>query len=504
MTSIKSKILKNIITSFGGQFIIIVLGLIIPRLLISSYGSDVNGLLSTITQIFSYMALLEAGIGQAAKNLLYKPLKDKDNGEVSNIASIARLYFRKFTIYYGLCVVALAFILPFILKTNVDAITIWLIVFFEGMSGVISFYFIETPSVIISADGKNYINNGISLVNKIVGYFVKIIMASFGLNVALLQFVYFLVTIAKVFFYNTYFKKHYGWLAFKKVDSGIKLKDRNSYILSEICWTIFNSTDMIVLSMFVSTKISSVYSIYNMIFSNLTSVVTAIYMSITYLLAYAYHESISKYEKVHDAFNSIFIGVITILMSVCYVLIIPFVKLYTKDIADVEYIYNSLPVMFCLIQLLSWIRYTSGNLTGIAGYAKQTSYVSLAEALINLSLSILLAQKFGIIGVTLATIIALPLKVIWCTYVSDKKVMNRSYKKSVSIIGINFLLFFSVVLYSKFWQPSINSYSQFFIWGIILFIVIGAIGITLNLLVNKDCWSIVKKYYIEKRIVLTK
>ena len=47
------------------------------------------------------------------------------------------------------------------------------------------------------------------------------------------------------------------------------LKDRNSYILTEICWTIFSSTDMIVLSTFVSTQISSVYGIYNMIFSNI-------------------------------------------------------------------------------------------------------------------------------------------------------------------------------------------------------------------------------------------
>lgn len=58
-----NKLFKNIITGFGGQLIAIALGLMVPRLFITSYGSDVNGLLSTITQIFTYMALLEAGIG---------------------------------------------------------------------------------------------------------------------------------------------------------------------------------------------------------------------------------------------------------------------------------------------------------------------------------------------------------------------------------------------------------------------------------------------------------
>ena len=58
----QSKIFKNIVTGFGGQLIAIILGLVVPRLFISSYGSDVNGLLSTITQLFTYLALLEAGI----------------------------------------------------------------------------------------------------------------------------------------------------------------------------------------------------------------------------------------------------------------------------------------------------------------------------------------------------------------------------------------------------------------------------------------------------------
>ena len=93
----KSKLTKNIYISFGGQLIIIILGLIIPRLFISNYGSDINGLLSTITQIYTYMALLEAGIGQAARNQLFKPFKENDRNEINYIISIARNYYRRFT-----------------------------------------------------------------------------------------------------------------------------------------------------------------------------------------------------------------------------------------------------------------------------------------------------------------------------------------------------------------------------------------------------------------------
>lgn len=179
----KSKLAKNIVTGFGGQLIAIVLGLIVPRLLITNYGSDVNGLLSTVTQIFTYMALLEAGIGQAAKNALYKPINEKNVTEINNVISVARSYFRRITLLYGIGVILLSIILPFVLKTNIDSFTVFLIVMFEGLSGVVSFYFIQTPSILISVDGKNYVNNEITLVNKIVSYIIKIVMASMGIKI---------------------------------------------------------------------------------------------------------------------------------------------------------------------------------------------------------------------------------------------------------------------------------------------------------------------------------
>ncbi len=494
----QSKIFKNIVTGFGGQFIAIALGLVVPRLFISSYGSDVNGLLSTITQIFTYLALLEAGIGQAARNLLFKPFQNKDLNQISEVASIANCYFRKFTVIYGICVVAVGLVLPRFIVTNVNSVTIILVALLEGMSGVISFYFIQTPSIIIAVDGKSYVNNSINLLNRIVGYAAKIIMASLGLDIVLLQLVYFLVTIAKVVFYNYYFNRHYSWISLRKKGKNIQLPDRKAYILTEICWTIFASTDMIVLSTFVSTKLSSVYGIYNMIFTNITILINAVYSSLTYILGYNYHTDIKNYEIVHDAFTSIFLGMVTITMSVCCVLTVPFVRIYTRGVSDINYVYPILPVLFGLIQMISWSRYVSGNLTGLAGYAKQTSYISLIEAMINLTFSIILVQKYGIVGVTIATVVALPLKVIWCAYISDKKVMRRSYKKTISILCVNYIVFFLAVFLSKIYYPSINNYGQFMIWGVILLVFFGIIDITLNVAVNKECWNVIRRYILKK------
>ena len=206
----KKKVYLNTIISSVGQIILLALGIIVPRIMIGNYGSDVNGLISTITQIFTYMALLEAGIGQAARNALYKPLANHDDDGVSYIVSLAQRYYRKITTVYFAGVILLSIILPFIIKTQIDKRIVFVAVLFEGLSGVITFFFIQTPSNLLTVDGKGYINNIVTVVNKTISYIVKIVMAMMGINIVVLQISYFVITVCKVFYYEYYFKKNYS------------------------------------------------------------------------------------------------------------------------------------------------------------------------------------------------------------------------------------------------------------------------------------------------------
>ena len=92
---------RNAVTGLITQLIIIALGLIVPRIMITNYGSDTNGLTNTLTQIFSYIALLESGIGQSTRNALYKPITENDRDGVCKILSVSRKYYWKITKYYA-------------------------------------------------------------------------------------------------------------------------------------------------------------------------------------------------------------------------------------------------------------------------------------------------------------------------------------------------------------------------------------------------------------------
>ena len=287
--------------------------------------------------------------------------------------------------------------------------------------------------------------------------------------------------------------KKYGWIKYDIDTEKAKLPDKNANLISEIAWVVFSSTDMIVLSIFVSTKLSSVYSVYNMVFVALNGLLFSVYSSVNYHLGLEYNSgNINRYITLHDVFMSLFVGCISLLMSICYFLIIPFVKLYTRGVTDINYVYNFLPVMFCLIQMLSWSRYVTGNLIGISFRQRQAVKINVSEAIINLSLSIILVWSMGLEGVLLATVVALPLKVIYCTYISDVIILKRKPFKTISILGINYVLFFLCVIIRSFITLDISNYYSFVVYGALFTVILTIVFVLSNICVNRDVIKIFK------------
>lgn len=489
----KKAVIKNVLFGFGGQAIVLFAGIIVPRMIMSGYGSEMNGLLATLGQIFMYLSLLGAGVNQSSRNALYSPVKHNERDKISDVISVTQGYFNRIAVYYGICVLLLSAAGPFLLKTSIPRPEVFLIILLEGVASVISLRFIESYNAILSVDGRGYFISAVSMLNKLAVYLLKIVLALIGVNIILLQLGGVVLALLRVAVYKLYMSRNYNWLTIRKADRSMQLKDRNSFFITQIAWTVFSSTDMILLSMFLTTKLSSVYTVYNMIFANLAMLLNEVYGNVSFLLGQTYSESRKEYEKYHDAFTSVFLGAMTIMMCISVILCIPFVRLYTKGITDVNYIYPSLPLLFAIVQILSWSRYVSGNLTGLAGYARQTSYISVAEAAINVTVSLILIHFLGIVGVLIGTVAALPIKVIWCNYISDKKVMQRSFLQTIKILSANYMLFAAAVLAEWLLKPEINGAGSFIVCGIMITIGFTVLGAVVNLAANPKMLKYAKK-----------
>ena len=218
-----------------------------------------------------------------------------------------------------------------------------------------------------------------------------------------------------------------------------------------------------------------------------SGIVNAVYTSVNYRLGQTFVSDIAKYTKLHDLFNSIFVGGMTVLMCTTYILIPYFVDIYTHGVTDIEYSYFWLPLLFCLVQLFSWSRSIAGNLICVAGRIKQAVWISIVEAGVNLTLSLILVQCMGIIGVVLATVVALPLKIIYNNYVGDRIILNRSLIKTEKILCMNFALFISIAFFSnQYLNLDISTYCQFFMFAVPIFLKISLLGFIVNIIANKD------------------
>ena len=84
----------NILTSLLNQAVTMVCGLIIPRLMLTSFGSEAYGATTSIAQFLSYITLLEGGVGGVARAALYKPLVERDSRAISGVVADIRRFFR--------------------------------------------------------------------------------------------------------------------------------------------------------------------------------------------------------------------------------------------------------------------------------------------------------------------------------------------------------------------------------------------------------------------------
>lgn len=466
-----SKIKRNVFFGIFNQFLIFVIGLIVPRFILTSYGSEINGLLTTVTQIFTYVGLLEAGIGNASLNALYKPLAEANQYDASDIFSATQKYFRKVTLVYFLCVGIVSFVYPLCIECELSYIQIFLVILFQGLSGALTFYFVSAYKQLLSADGKQYIVSNISLIIYILTSAIKIVLMGLGFDVVVLQAGYLIVHCAQIAIFIVYMRKHYPWLE-KHVNPNMKaLSQRSAFLVHEISGTIFSSTDAFVLSTFCSLMVTSIYSIYNMVFVALNSLINSVNGGLHYILGQNYVKDKDKYVKIHDTYDSIYMALVFSLFSVAYVLICPFVRLYTAGVTDIEYIDYFLPVLFVSIQLLSCGRATSARLITISGHAKATQWRSLLEAAINLTVSVVLVNIIGIYGVLLGTIVALIYRTNDIIIYANVHILKRSpwktYSKLLSNIAI-FVLFAVAEWFGReFIQLTCNSILMFVLYGVI-------------------------------------
>lgn len=474
----RKKVKNNLLYGFAGQIIMVVVSIVLPRLIIVSFGSDMNGLVSSITQIFTYIALLEAGIGNASLNLLYKNIAHKDKNEINVTLSATQVFFRKLTPVYAAAVVLFVIVYPMVVKTEIASMVIRAIIVIQGAAGVINFYCTNTFTQLLIADGRNYVVSNLNLVQKILSTILQIILIVSGFDIIAVQLLHLVLTVLKAVAVNIYTKRQYGWIKLsRKGDTGI-LEQRGAFAVHEFSNVIFQSTDIFVLSTFCSTALASVYSIYNLVFSNLNTFLGLFNKGFDFILGQEYNRDEKNYVRFHDAYETIYMALVFATMTTACILTLPFVRLYTKGVSDINYVDAKLPFLFAVIQLLSCCRAVSAKLITISNHARNTVPNTMIEAGLNLSCSLILVQFMGIYGVLCGTIIALLYRTNDIIIYANTRILKRKPLHTYKNMLLYFGLFFVFLFMFQLIHISCPSYLSLFLNAVwIALIVFGTYGV---------------------------
>ena len=157
MKKMKKLLALNSISSLFYQAISIICAFIIPRLILSTFGSDVNGLVNSISQFLGFISFLDMGISAVTKSALYKPLAEHDNKKISEIMVSSGKFYHKLAIILLCYVLILFFVYPIIVNRTFGFFYTIFLIAAISISLFAQYYFGIVNSLILTADQRSYI-----------------------------------------------------------------------------------------------------------------------------------------------------------------------------------------------------------------------------------------------------------------------------------------------------------------------------------------------------------
>ena len=251
----------NVIFGVIGQVLTIIFAIIVPKVVIEGYGSEINGLLSSINQLFVYLALFEAGVGTASLQALYKPVALEEKNGINEVLAATHKYYMRTSLMYFIALMLFSGIYPLIIKSEINNLLSALLIIFGGLGNVINFMFQGKYKILLQAEGKSYIVTNITTIISIGNNVAKIILITNGVSVLTVQIVFFIFNILQMALFEFYIYKKYPWINLNVTPNEKAISQKNSVLVHQISSLIFSNTAIFILSVFQGMKVVSLYSV---------------------------------------------------------------------------------------------------------------------------------------------------------------------------------------------------------------------------------------------------
>ncbi len=417
----------NIVVSCTSYLILMLCTFITRGVFSRVLGLDYAGVESTFLNLVSMLAIVELGLGTGIIYKLYKPIADGDNRK---IGMLLRFYKQSYlliaAIVFVLGIVA-AFIAPQLVHDEQFPKAELAVYFMFYVLDVLASYLYAHKRALLTADQRNFLNSFAHMVAQVAACILQVAVLLLFQS----MFLYLLVKVGGRLLENLlishFYQKRYPHIEYRQADrldpdektdlfSNIK-----ALLMHRIASFSLQSTSSVIIMYFQNSGAAGIYGNYTLITNALINLSNQIYNGI--LASFGNLITTESKEKTLRNFNALYLlnYLIFSFFSIgLFVLSGPFMELWIgKDAAfSVEIV-----LLITVYLYLMGMRQSVFMARSSAGLYRQDRWFAIGEAVLNLVLSMIFIQFWGVIGIVAANIISLLAIPFWtqprivCRYV---------------------------------------------------------------------------------------
>ncbi|WP_300854950.1 sugar transporter [uncultured Alistipes sp.] len=403
------------------------------KIFLDYLGTEILGLNTTVSNLLQFLNLAELGISSAVGFTLYKPLACDDYDTVCEVVSLQRYLYRRIAFFIVGCSAVLMCFFPWIFAKI--ALPLWYAyaAFTVFLISALLGYFFNYKQIVLTANQQEYkiqySYKSIMILKVLVQIYVLrnfeggyLCWLACEVLFAVLGAVSLSRTTAKAAPYLRKSTKGFSELKRQYADFTIKIKQ---LFFHKISGFVLTQTSPLIIYAYISLTEVALYDNYMIMILGVMSLTNAIFNGLDASIGNLV--STEKIERVISIFEELFSLRFFYASVLCFA-----IYLYASDFVSLwigpEYLVSDSTLLIIVAILFFNIIRTSA---GAFLYAYQLVYdiwAPIAEAAINLGLSLLLGYYYGLNGILAGVLISIVLiPVLWKAYFAFKKGFCRSF-----------------------------------------------------------------------------
>ena len=457
------RLFLNTVTPLLLEVVTIISGFIVPRLILSHFGSNVNGLVQSITQFLAIISFLEMGVGSVIRFNLYKPLANHDNTQTSKVIVAANKFFRTLALILLGYTMVLMVVYPFLGQHEFDSGYTALLIAAMCISSFAQYYLGQVNQILLTADQKGYIQYVAQIITIILNTVACVVLIELGAGIHMVKLSTSMIYLLRPLFLQWYVRKNYS-IDYKIKYTEEPIQQKWNGVAQHISAVVLDQTDVIVLTVLSTLANVSIYAAYNMIVAGIKKLVTTATSGIQAKLGdIIARENNEELQSVFAATEWIIHTVAVFLFGCTLVLVVPFIMVYTRGVTDANYNVPVFAVLITLANASHSLRLPYSMLILTAGHYKQTQHSYLIAAGLNIIISIALVYFYGLIGVAIGTLVSMSYQTVWMAWYSYKNILKRNASRFCKQILVDTICLVLVYLVTNLIQLPVSSYINWFV-----------------------------------------